>query len=318
MIDIVARVYEATRKRIKQSPHPMNRASEAGHPCERFLVAARTKQNLLALHDVALQRIFDEGNVHERAVIRELEDAGFEIVEQQRPFEWPEFQLSGRIDAKIKDESVNLNKPLEVKSCSPNVFLCVKKFHTAEDFTKAKQTWLRKYPAQLMSYLLMDDKGEEGIFIFKNKSTGELHQIDITIDFAYMEEILKKLERVNNHVKAGTFPAAELIDECKGCGFAKSFCFVGQDFGPGFELGLLSNEEWISKLERIKETEEAAKENDELLSEVKDFFRGRQAIVGNFAINSKAYTTTSYSVPKEIKEQYAEKKEAFRVTIKEL
>ena len=34
-------------------------------------------------------------------LLREVEDAGFKIVEQQRPFEWQQFRLAGHIDAKI-------------------------------------------------------------------------------------------------------------------------------------------------------------------------------------------------------------------------
>ena len=118
MINIVERLDEQTAKKIRQFPHPNNRASEAGHPCVRFLVLSRLQPELKTLHDVGLQRIFDEGNLHEKAVLREMEDAGFKIVEQQRPFSWTKFHLSGHIDAKIETNATTkpLLTPLEIKS----------------------------------------------------------------------------------------------------------------------------------------------------------------------------------------------------------
>ncbi len=316
MIDLVARLDAETKKKIKQWPHPNNRASEVGHPCERFLVAARTHAHLQALPSLALQRIFEEGRIQERAMIRALEDAGVEILEQQRPFEWKQFQLSGAVDGIYKDDEGN-KPPIDAKSCSPNVFMAVKKITTTEGFTKSKHTWIRKYPGQIMSYALMSDE-PYGTLLFKNKSSGELHQVDLAIDFEYMEGILQKLERVNAHVAAGTIPDVVLIDDCKRCSFAGAFCFPGQDFGPGFDLSLLTDAEWIAKLEEWAETKDQSDYHDELDKEIKDHFKGKSAIIGDFKIESSGYESTSYKVPDEIKKQFAVVKQIFRTTIERL
>ena len=89
--DIPALLDAEAAKRIKLYPHPRNRASEAGHPCVRFLVLARTKNELRGLHDVGLQRIFDLGNLYEDYLLRAMAGADLRITEQQRPYEWPEF-----------------------------------------------------------------------------------------------------------------------------------------------------------------------------------------------------------------------------------
>ena len=169
MENFIEKLDEQTAKKIKTSPHNSNRASESGHPCMRFLVASRLCPEKKILHDVGLQRIFDEGHLHEAAVLREFEDAGYKIVEQQRHLEWKKFQLTGSIDAKI---AVNGNLiPLEVKSCSPNVFPSVKEM-APEEMIHSRYSWVRKYPAQLLIYLLLCEE-QEGVMIFKNKQPGK-------------------------------------------------------------------------------------------------------------------------------------------------
>jgi CRISPR/Cas system-associated exonuclease Cas4 (RecB family) len=312
MIDLVTRLDEATAKRIKIYPHPNNRASEAGHPCERFLVASRIKGNMKALHGVGLQRIFDEGRVHEAALLRELEDAGFEIKEQERPFEWAEFSLAGRIDGQIKTEDGLV--PLELKSCSPNSFMAVKKM-SALDFLRAKQSWLRKYPGQMLCYLMMSEK-QEGIMLFKNKTSGEKHQVNFVLDdeaLDYTESILQKLTRVNAHVKAGTLPDVVKSDDCKGCPFCSTLCFPGQEYGPGFSV--MSDADLEEKLERREELAEAAGEYEDLDKEIKDSVKGKNLVVGHFIIESKESERRSVKIPDELKKQFEVVTKYWRVTI---
>jgi hypothetical protein len=293
MIDLVSALDEQTAKRIKVFPHPNNRASEAGHPCERFLVLARTQTDKMALHGLDLQRIFDEGWVHEHAVLRELEDARFTVIEQQRGYKWKKFQLSGHIDGLIKGEDGRVI-PLEIKSCSPNVFRTIKD-KQPEELITAKQAWVRKYPAQVLLYCMMQG-AEEGILLFKNKQTGEKCQKTFVLmkNLEYVEGILQKLERVNGHVAAGTVPEVQPIEDCKGCGFAKTVCFPDQEYGPGYEI--FTEGGWIAKLTRRAELEEASQEFKELDEEIREAFKGRNAIVGDFKIESKETERKEYVV----------------------
>lgn len=315
MINLVSKLDEQTAKKIKQYPHPNNRASEVGHPCVRFLVLSRLHPELKTLHDVGLQRIFDEGNLHEDAVLRELQGAGFKLVEQQRPFEWPKFKLSGRIDARISLNGALL--PLEIKSCSPNVFPAIKQTEP-EDMVKSKYIWVRRYPAQLLMYMIMSGEST-GIILFKNKTTGEKCQKVFELhdeNLNYAESILKKLEEVNDLVERKELPPVEMCEECKGCGFAKTSCFPGQDYGPGFDF--IADDVLETKLVRWEETKEAAKEHKELDKELKDHFKGKTAIVGDFMIESKEHERKNYKVPSEIKEQYLEISTYWRTKIEKL
>jgi len=301
-----------TAKRIKIFPHPNNRASEGGHPCVRFLVLSRISNKLRTLHDVGLQRIFDEGNLHEDALMRELQEAGLKIVEQQRGYEWPELQLTGRIDGRLGVNGSFL--PLELKSCSPNVFRELQEIEPL-DMLKSKHTWIRKYPAQILLYMLMEG-AEYGVMIFKNKQTGEKCQKLFRLEgpaLEYAETVIKKLEAVNAHVELKTVPPTALIDDCRGCAFAKTACFPGEDYGPGIDI--LQDPELESKLERRAKLEPAAKEFEALDKEVKGGLRGRTVVVGPFIIESKPYETTVYNVPSDIKAAYAAKEQRFRVYI---
>lgn len=320
--DISAVLDAETAKRIRIFPHPRNRASEAGHPCVRFLVLSRTSNNLKQLHDLALQRIFDEGNLHEDALMRDMAAAGLRVVEQQRAYEWPELELTGRIDGKL---AVNGSfVPLELKSSSPNVFPEIKGMEPM-DMLKSKHPWIRKYPAQILLYMLMEGS-EYGIMVFKNKTTGEKCQKLFRLEgdtLAYAEALLKKLETVNAHVALKTVPEPALIDDCRGCPFAKTACFPGEDYGPGVDI--LQDPELVTKLERRALLEPLAHEFDALDKAIKDGdgngmkgLRGRNVVVGPFVVESKPYETTAYDIPKDIKAQYASKRQSFRVSIERI
>jgi len=291
-----------TAKRIKSWPHAgSNRASEAGHPCVRFLVLSRTSNELKALHDVGLQRIFDEGNLHEDALMREMQDAGLRLVEQQRAYEMPSVNLTGRIDSKLTINGSYV--PLEIKSSSPNVFAAIRDLAPI-DMLKSKFSWIRKYPAQILLYMLMEG-AEYGLMIFKNKTTGEKAQKVFRLDgelLEYAESILKKLEAVNAHVALGTCPEAALIDDCKGCAFCKTACFPGADYGPGIDI--MQDPDLEAKLDRRGELEAAAKEFEALDKEVKEGLKGKSAVIGNWLIESSKHERRGVDLPAEVKKLY--------------
>jgi len=309
---IVEKVDKYIESKIKQWAHPTNRASEAGHECIRYLVLCRLHNDKKVLHGKELQYIFEEGKLHEQAVLKLLQECGYEIVEQQRPFEWKKFQLSGHIDAKIKINGELW--PLEIKTCSPNIFRTIKNI-SIQDMTKSKFHWIRNYPAQMMLYLLMDGK-EKGIILFKNKLTGQLNEKIVYLDYEYTEEILKKLEKVNEYVVKEELPPVEPKEVCKSCGFAKTMCFPDKEYGPGFEI--FTDEELILKLERWKELKESAKEFQELDSELKEIFRGKNLIIGDFKIESREFERTVYEIPQDVKSQYVKKMKYWKTIIEEL
>jgi hypothetical protein len=278
-------------------------------------VLSRTSNELKILHDIGLQRIFDEGNLHEDALMREMQDAGLRVIEQQRAYEWKKFQLTGRIDGKLPVDSSRI--PLEIKSSSPNVFAAIRELAPI-DMLKSKFSWIRKYPAQMLLYMLMEG-AEYGLMVFKNKTTGEKAQKVFRLEgelLEYAESILKKLEAVNAHVAEGTCPDAALIVDCKGCAFCKTACFPGADYGPGIDI--MQDPDLEAKLDRRGELEPAAKEFDALDKEVKDVVKGQSAVVGNWLIESKECTRKNYEIPLDLKKQYETLKTYFRTSIERI
>jgi len=319
MINLEEKIKEYFQRKIYLSPHPLNRASEAGHPCLRYLVLSRTKNELKALPDVDLQAIFEEGNIHEAAELRLLQEAGFRIIEQQRAFEWKEKELSGRIDAIVVGED-GKRYPLEIKSCSPNAFRVVQKANNVMDLVRARYHRIRKYPAQIILYMLMGNY-EEGILWFKEKVSGKRKQLNISLNdpevLEYGESILKKLEAVNEMIKKGEEPPAQQIDDCVDCPFERTACFPGLDFGEGADI--LDDNELLEKLDRLEELRDSKEEYDSIWSELKEKFQGKSAIIGaKWMVESKKQVRTEYQVPQDVKKQYATQKEVWVLNIQKL
>lgn len=288
---LIEKIYESKSKKIRATPCHTNRASEAGHPCIRYLVLRRLKWQDAKLHDVKLQLIFEEGNHQERIILRDLEEAGVQVIEQQRDYEYRHLQLTAHLDGKAVLSHTEA-APIECKSMSPHIW---EQINTLDDLIQSDKPWLKKYPAQIQLYLLLAN-AERGFLILKNKSTGELKEIEVRLDLAYTESILKKLERVNSHVASGTVPPSIPYDEdiCDRCPFFQTTCLVEvQRTAIQFE----DNPEFAQKLERRAELEPAAKEFKKLDEEIKGSVKNLEKVVcGNFLIMGKETSRKGYEV----------------------
>lgn len=289
MIDIVQAVIEAKKKKIEQWPVRSNRASQLGHPCERYLVYERTRWQEKILHDVKTQFLFDEGNLHEKAVIQELENAGIKVIEQQRAFEWGKYQITGHIDGKILNGKDVI--PFEVKSMSDWAW---KSINSIEDMKSSRLLYMKMYPAQLNLYLIMDEK-EVGIFILKNKQTGFLKQIEVYLDYEYTEALLKRAERINRHIENQTLPdrVPYEVGACESCGYAH-ICLP-----PVEHKGTLINDPEIEiKLDRRDQLKEFVDEYNELDKEIRERFKEvPEAVIGNWRITGKWIEKKEYVIP---------------------
>jgi len=276
---IVEKIIESKERKIKQYPVNSNRASDLGIPCVRYHVLNRTRWQEKSLHDVGLQFVFDMGNEIEEIVLKELAEARIKVIEQQRSFEWKEYQITGHIDGKILADDGKVY-PMEIKSCSQFVF---KAINSIEDLKNGKYGYLRKYPVQLNLYLLMDNK-EKGVFLFKDKTSGQIKEIWMDIDMELGEETLQRAISINDHVNAGTMP--EPIGEemwCEGCPFAH-ICLPEQ-IGKEVEIDI---GELATLLDRMEEIKPIVKEYDELDNQVKETVKGREKILaGNYFITGK-------------------------------
>jgi CRISPR/Cas system-associated exonuclease Cas4 (RecB family) len=293
---IVEKILQSKERKIKGYPVNSNRASDLGVPCVRYHVLNRTRWQEKALHDVGLQFVFDMGNEIEEIVLKELSEAGIKVIEQQRSFEWKEYGITGHIDGKIFGEDGKIY-PMEIKSCSPFVF---KAINSINDLVNGKYHYLRKYPTQLNLYMFMDGK-EKGVFLFKDKVSGQIKEIWMDIDYNMGEETLKRAEAINKHVADGTLPDPINDDLwCDGCAF--SHICLPDHIGKEVEI---DTGELATMLDRLEELKPVVKEYDEIDGQVKELVEGREKILaGSWFITGKYLEKKSYDIPADLKAQY--------------
>jgi len=282
-----------------------NYAYNAGFPCARNLVYHRLNWQEKALPSTEKLLIFREGDLHEKSVIQLLTDAGVEIVETQRPFEIKQIQLRGKIDGQIRGDDDKLI-PCEIKSLNPFDF---EKINSLEDMKNSTKVWIRGYVSQMMIYLLGMEK-EAGLFILKNKVNGEIKFVPCALDYEYAEKDWKKLELVNEHVAAGTYP--DRIQDrsvCKWCDF-RHIC-LPDEVSAG--INITEDPELLDLLERREAVSASASEYEKLDKQIKDhYFNGKSEgdylVGGKYQVKVSLKPRKTANVPDEIKKQYEETK----------
>ena len=263
----------------------MAAAPEIGNPCERALFYSRTvSTDQRVAHSPELQAIFDLGNEMERIVLRELEDCGYEIVQKGRDYVDAKLELSGHVDAVIRHRSwpERVLLPVEVKGLHP---FFADKLVTLEDIKSAKQAHIRRYYAQLQTYLYFR-ADPLGAFVLKNKSTGWLHVIGAPLDYEYTEGLLKRAERVRDAVRSNTPPPRYLSTECERCPF-NHVCAPGME-GGGVQV--YDEPEMIAMLERRETLAATAAEWKAIDGEVKARLKAlpfvSERLVGDFVVRT--------------------------------
>lgn len=287
MIKIVEKIYESKKQKQRVYPCRSNRASQLGHPCERYLVYMRTDWDKQQPPEVTREFLFEGGRFIEELGIRQLTDAGFRITNQGRDFELKEQEITGHVDCFVQDtENRHKQYPCEIKGISPYDWEAI---NTADDMLKSEKAYMRAYPAQLQLYLLMSNC-EEGLFYIINKLTYVPKEIWVKLDYNYAEGLLQKAEKIIAHIKNKTLP--DRINDyktCKNCPF-NHICRPDLDFGEG--IAFLNDLELEQALNRKAELEQNAKEYNKLDKEIKKHLQAimkdkTDITVGNWIITKK-------------------------------
>jgi len=288
--DVRARVYEALERERTIYPVHANRASEIGHPCLKYLVLLRTRWEELPLPPVQRLMIFKHGRIYETVARDYLEKAGFEVLEQGRPYHWKRYNITGKIDFKVA-LSRKMVIPVEVKGLNPYDFASI---DTIEDFLSSKKHWLRKYPAQLTMYMLMDNV-EVGLFFLINKVSFDFKPIWIHLDYTFGEELIQKAEAVNRHVQEGTVPAGiDDVEVCSRCDFLH-VCLP--EIKGNNDLQIIVDEELEEIIKRCEEIKHFASEYDKLSRLWKKKVEGKEKlIVGDYLVVGKEVERKAYTV----------------------
>lgn len=288
---IVKQIVEGKRKKIRLNPQHVVRASEVGHPCERYLVYSITNWADRKPYPPEVQFIFEGGQAVEELAIKDLEDAGFRVyrpepdkgIMESRP------RISGHIDVRV-DFGDGLVKTGEIKGLN---ILDFDRLNSIEDFFNSKKPWIKKYPAQLMTYLYIKAE-DEGFFYLKSIPRFQPKIISVKLDYVYMESILQKTERVEKHIAAGTLPErVDNFDTCEHCPF-DHICLPPVN---RTELEFIYDDELLEMMERAETLEEVAKEYSQLDKAIKARFNKRLKLtVGNYLVMGKEVTRKGYTV----------------------
>lgn len=302
--EINERLFKAKAGKIKVYPCRHLRASNLGHPCERYLFLLIKHWDEQKPHDVGLQNIFDLGNTLEEHTIKNVKEAGFEVftpTQRSWQFDVKGGIITGREDIRIKDENGEL-LPVEIKGISPFEF---DKLNSVEDFLKSKKSYIKGYPAQLYIYMLHFGK-EKGFFALTNKLTGETKFIEVPFDYELGEEYLSKAERIYKALATDEIPdACEDVSYCDGCPLAH-ICGDCRRVPTDIDL----DDELDELITRKAELSEAKKQYDEVDKEIKAKIGEREKVItGQYLIERKQFIKKAFTVPESV---------SYRIQIKRL
>lgn len=293
---------QSLEKQIKVYPCNNLRASNLGHPCERYLYLLIKHWDEQKPHDAGLQSIFNLGNAMEAFTIDTIKAAGYEVITPTvRSWKIENPLVTGREDIRIKAENGELI-PVEIKGLSPQEWA---KLNTVEDFFQSKKYYVRGYPAQLQMYMLHFGK-EYGFFALTNKLTGQTKFIEMRFDYEYAEGLLQKAERIYKALETETPPeCCDDISVCEGCSL-QHVCGECRRVPADIEL----DGELDELIDRKQELSEAKREYERVDKQIKERVGEREKIIsGKYLITRSSFTKKAFTVPESVQ---------YRVNIKRL
>lgn len=302
--EINGRLFKAKANKITVYPVRNLRASNLGHPCERYLYLLIRNWQEVKPHDVGLQNIFDLGNTLEEHTIRNIKEAGYEVITPTQRSWQVDVKggiITGREDIRIKDENGQL-LPVEIKGISPFEY---DKLNSVDDFLRSKRTYIQGYPAQLFVYMLHFGK-DTGFFALTNKLTGETKFIEVPFDYELGEKYLAKAERIYKALAAEEAPAAcDDISVCENCPLAH-ICGECRRVPTDIDL----DDELDELINRKQELVEAKKEYDAVDKQIKQKIGERDKVItGQYLIERKQFVKKAFTVPESVQ---------YRINIKRL
>lgn len=284
------KIKENKQSKIKLYPCNNLRASNVGHPCERYLYLSIKNWEDKKLHTETTQCIFDLGNQIEEYVIQTLKDAGFEVITPTvRAWKVEKPLITGREDLRIKLEDGQFY-PVEVKGLAPQEW---DKLNTVQDFLNSKRYYVRGYPAQLYIYMYQFGK-EKGYFALCNKLTGEIKLIEVPFDYEYAEKILQKAERIYKCLEKNELPpSCDDISVCEYCDLAH-VCTANI---KRIETDIDTTGELDELIDKKQELAPAYREYSEINDKIKKVVGEREKVLSNkYLFERKVIHKEGYTV----------------------
>lgn len=302
-IELAKTVEKSKESKIRLTACNSNRASVMGNACDRRLVYERTRWKDKKPTEVSLQNIFDIGNYLEQHYLREIEDAGFKLINQQADLSIPEVEITGHIDAAIVHEGEKY--PLDIKTMSPHVWQTIK---DCDSFLNHKHSYVRAYPTQVLLYAHMM-KSKWAILYCVNKVTGQ--SIDVWFDVSKYGDVIQiAVERArltNEHIKNNNLPdRVKDLSVCGMCPFER-ICVPDKEFGSGARF--VDDAEVNALLREWFETREDSTRHQELDEKIKKWATAYGSdgpiFVGSlYEVRVKSVTRKTTIIPEAVKATY--------------
>lgn len=287
----------------KPQPRYVNRISDIGHSCNRYLYHARVDWGSRKEISNYLYGIFETGNVLEEFIRRNFNDYGrfsetkFRIVGDQAPTRdafLSKYKIQGTSDGTLQIQTpdglwVSLGA-IDIKTMDPNIYRSV---DTLEDLDRYE--WTRKYKSQVMLYSLADNL-DMGYLLLANKSNiHDVKLIEVPLDYAHAESLLLKAQAVNEAVDKAEPPAKiNRPDICLRCDF-EPICCPAIQIGEGMDI--LGDDELIEIIDRRNEIADYKKEYDALDKRLKErLVKGRQVLCGKYLVQWSSFVKKAYTV----------------------
>ena len=283
----------------------MVRASEIGHPCERYLALNLREWHLAKPPSATLMSIFQLGNIIEAEALSQMQRAGLIVTNQQRDFPKSKLGLASvHVDAFVAPaDDPGAWCPIDVKSMNPAHW---QQINTPQDILTHGSWFVRKYFAQIQVYA-HESGASQGVLYLFNKVTGEGKSIWIEHDAKYCDGLRRKANRAKRWAarKDKRLPArVEYCAMCETCRL-KDACMPSMDFtdegeitdGPGRDLlvGLLKQRAKLVKqaapLSKIK------KACDVVNDMIRGLVEGKpQVVAGDYLITGKLSQRKGFEV----------------------
>jgi hypothetical protein len=286
-------IREYFASRIKRSPAYSIWASRIGDPCERYLYHSVVDWEQAKPIEPRVQGLFMLGSHLEALAAKFLEKTGWKVVPQLDTYVWKEKHISGAADRFISRGEIQ-KIPVEIK------FLMNLDVSTWQEMIDADQRWVRRYPAQLLTYMLL--RGTMlGLFLNCGKLDADPTHIwfDLENDvdlLNYAESVLQKAERVWKAIEAKT--PCPRIDPGEGICLRCDFflpCSPPVYFGE--TANILDNSRLVKILDRMEEIREPNSEFERLAKEKKEVLEGiSNAIAGPYIIEGKKVRRKGFTV----------------------
>jgi len=264
--------------KVSRSSWRSIRASGIDDPCARRIYYYRTCGELDDSFGPDKIALFEEGRDQEPVVRRYLSELGFEVKKAGITEYWEKFGISGQIDGVISYDGQDYL--VEIKTLGDAAWESIKTIEDLRDGGK----WFRKWYGQMQIYLLLCGY-EKGFFVFKKKTAKLIRLLEITLDYDYAEQLLKRAEVVNIALEKSEPPdfLANNPIECRRCPFFGKVCNPPMDYGQ--TVPVVEDSDLERKLERREILKAAFKEYEQLDKDVKGDFREiPKAVCGDFVI----------------------------------